>query len=957
MLDVSNELKSALLDDRIKKNIDIEFEGEGVDFSKVNFYSFQRNYPGEGWYGGIFSNVDVHNPVTFSVPFIYQTNTVNEVYKYASYAKYLYLKIKIKISSFTSTVSPSKAALLWSYATIRSDGIPTRGFREFYRTDYDFSATYPNEDIMDVEAILELPVKPNNPGDLFGLLKDGIAIQVLDENGEAYAENTIGSLTIYMQFNDCQIQLGNDYSQFPYENTTQVQFEGLNFNDYITIPSDVKNRFSQINWSPLANPFRFTATHELSQGWGKTFANSLFVKYANMGYQVLMKGQFKVTRFEPAEGVPMPTHFKATARVQGQYSEGSLIPYDLNTVHDFNILTTLGHGIVYGSFGIYVTFINENYNYTSSDMATFSIGIESLEVYIGNSEDMPYSDTVPVEQLGYNINDYLVDNTFSVDNNVLVKESFQLSESLSSTDNLKFGATEAATCEFDAVGLPDNKDLVGTYFRPYISADGIDEKLPLGRFRVRKVTKTGSHDIVTKHIEAYDGVYALNRDASNWYTKYMGGINTTPEYPFTSLDGFDFPRQMFSTLYNACKAAGIMLDVTNVENFNITGASTSAGRRIFKEHTDPEEGGYGDSDYIEYVGISTAYNQVNVKKLMRLCLEDIYDYQSEIDAYKEDAPYTNSFGFSPASGILIYVLDNNSNVINQFCVNDNEWFALPDNTDFVIFSIPKKYHLYMGMRLHELTLDIPSTIKIQTADFNQLASKNLSARLVYYNWKTFDIAMPSNPSFRDVIRSLIEITGHFFRYGRDGEIEFIKCDVAGLYPSNNLYPDDDLYPRGGLSTQPVPMGRYEYFKADDKATNHFGKIQILLNTPNENEPATKTYKGSDNKNTYVMSDNVFYCSAGVSYALKEDGSEPLPEVLTTLANMYEIIQSVYYTPCEVDAIGMPWVECGDRIGLLTKYGGFETFIFRRTLSGIQRLTDFYEALGQENTDSVPDVWE
>ena len=105
-----------------------------------------------------------------------------------------------------------------------------------------------------------------------------------------------------------------------------------------------------------------------------------------------------------------------------------------------------------------------------------------------------------------------------------------------------------------------------------------------------------------------------------------------------------------------------------------------------------------------------------------------------------------------------------------------------------------------------------------------------------------------------------------------------------------------------------------------------------------------------------MTDNVCYCASGVSYAMKNDGTDPLPELTTMLSNMYNVISSMYYIPCEVEAYGMPWFECGDRIGLLTDHGGFETFIFKRTLRGIQYLTDDYEALGDENTDSVVDAW-
>ena len=46
------------------------------------------------------------------------------------------------------------------------------------------------------------------------------------------------------------------------------------------------------------------------------------------------------------------------------------------------------------------------------------------------------------------------------------------------------------------------------------------------------------------------------------------------------------------------------------------------------------------------------------------------------------------------------------------------------------------------------------------------------------------------------------------------------------------------------------------------------------------------------------------------------------------------------------------MECGDRINLITKTGGAESFIFRRTLKGINALRDTYEARGDEYIEPI-----
>ena len=89
----------------------------------------------------------------------------------------------------------------------------------------------------------------------------------------------------------------------------------------------------------------------------------------------------------------------------------------------------------------------------------------------------------------------------------------------------------------------------------------------------------------------------------------------------------------------------------------------------------------------------------------------------------------------------------------------------------------------------------------------------------------------------------------------------------------------------------------------------------------------------------------FYCSDKMEYEY-----DSMPEVSEMLVNMYSRISNMKYTPHLTKALGMPWIEVGDRIGLLTTSGGIESFIYRRTLKGIQVLDDTYEAEGDEYID-------
>lgn len=55
------------------------------------------------------------------------------------------------------------------------------------------------------------------------------------------------------------------------------------------------------------------------------------------------------------------------------------------------------------------------------------------------------------------------------------------------------------------------------------------------------------------------------------------------------------------------------------------------------------------------------------------------------------------------------------------------------------------------------------------------------------------------------------------------------------------------------------------------------------------------------------------------------------------------VETIKYMPFNMDAVGLPYIEAGDRIQVLTADGGFTSIVMSRTLSGIQALRDTFEA--------------
>ena len=198
---------------------------------------------------------------------------------------------------------------------------------------------------------------------------------------------------------------------------------------------------------------------------------------------------------------------------------------------------------------------------------------------------------------------------------------------------------------------------------------------------------------------------------------------------------------------------------------------------------------------------------------------------------------------------------------------------------------------------------------------------------------------------------MLEINGCFFHINRYGKPEVIYATKSGLYPSNTLYPSEDLLPRGA-DVPLMSMGRYISFERADYTVANYGKIQIKTNAQvNGSEGksiCSYEYQGEEDlPNAYIIEDNIFYCADGTVY---EYGSQP--EVDEMLRNMYNIIKNMKYVPHTTKAIGQPYVECGDRLRLITLTGGAESFIFRRTLKGIHGLKDTYEAEGDEYVEQL-----
>lgn len=189
---------------------------------------------------------------------------------------------------------------------------------------------------------------------------------------------------------------------------------------------------------------------------------------------------------------------------------------------------------------------------------------------------------------------------------------------------------------------------------------------------------------------------------------------------------------------------------------------------------------------------------------------------------------------------------------------------------------------------------------------------------------------PEQLSGREVITAICELNGCFGHMGRDGSFRYIFLPkyIQGLYPANDLYPADEVYPRNPDSEK-IGNSLYWDCKYEDFVTERITKLQIRQE---ENDIGAISGTGD---NCYIVQDNFLV------YGKSAQELQGIADRLLT------VIEEIAYRPYQAECKGNPCLEVGDAIRFATRFDIVESYILKRTLSGIQALRDSYEAEGEK----------
>lgn len=201
-------------------------------------------------------------------------------------------------------------------------------------------------------------------------------------------------------------------------------------------------------------------------------------------------------------------------------------------------------------------------------------------------------------------------------------------------------------------------------------------------------------------------------------------------------------------------------------------------------------------------------------------------------------------------------------------------------------------------------------------------------------------------NLRKAADSAAEIQARFLHTDRYGILKFVKIsDYFGLYPEETLYPADDLYPAGTQDTMTTACCKNLWY--DDYEVQPYGAVRVNYKNRSGNDEVLSYRFNRKNRNVYHFKDNYIFKT-------RPGGWDPAD--IRDLLDTYFIpaVDGIRYIPYEAEITGLPYMEAGDVVTILTRTGGIEAFVFRRTLKGINCLTDSLEARGDEVNEADED---
>ena len=568
----------------------------------------------------------------------------------------------------------------------------------------------------------------------------------------------------------------------------------------------------------------------------------------------------------------------------------------------------------------------------------------------------------------------------------LVEESVQFTESLCSQESLKFGLCEASVLEFETI---DVENITGCVIEASIEiavsgteAEALDGTVtwkdgrkaypvPLGRFAVDSAKR--QKNLRRRNVTAYDALCSgnLDKDLSDL------GITRPNEYGYITLGaplGYNYSEFFHFNINHYLRMYAV--------NSKMSGTAQEFGEPAgsFAEKEDSTESTIAIRDHTLGVG-ATLY----VK-------DRIYTPQTDV---------VTNFGLD--SSLKLEAFDSKvRSIIRETCQKHGIVFddltkmpnpvvvrlmrTMPDTAEppeaeaqgnavlqadtavpdleliapYITPGLMIEWSDFSG--LVQLTMQVPLRLEIYSTGGSEDAGESGTTQITVLETVTFDecpevelysyspdsmlnFRMKENAritTYRNLLCSYLEINGMFGKCSRNGPFEYIRIqDRFDLYPSEELYPSEDLFPAEASAI--VPASTYASVWYEEAEVKPYGRA-VVEYTDTEGKEQVFAYTFDEaSSNVYYFKDNYIFRNVQMT-----------EETAKALLDTYFIpnIKGISYVPAEIEMSGLPYVEAGDILNILTPSDGFETIVLRRTLTGIQSLADNVEAEGNEGDAEI-----
>ena len=191
-----------------------------------------------------------------------------------------------------------------------------------------------------------------------------------------------------------------------------------------------------------------------------------------------------------------------------------------------------------------------------------------------------------------------------------------------------------------------------------------------------------------------------------------------------------------------------------------------------------------------------------------------------------------------------------------------------------------------------------------------------------------------------IIKAICQINGRYGRISRTGLFEYVHLveGTEALYPREDLYPADDIYPADENALESVSKAYYTAISFENYRVAPITKVQLIEKS---GQIAATFGTGT---NIFTLKDNPLIWGLSA-------------QALQSVANnLFNTIQGLWYTPSQIECVGLPYVECGDFVLMAARRSIVRAYVLARTLKGIQILNDSYQADGDRYQPTyVPDI--